>query len=279
MTFFFFLVVGFTLYFFFSPSPSLFCGPQPSGRPTGLSYNSALLPVVFSQAQLEVGGNVCNWRHPPELVGILPENMSEHPLETRALCQGSGPSTQYSEQEKPPWGSLTGACPQPLQGDCPVRLRGDVERGGAGRRTAQRPGGCPPGVLPCSPLPQLWASAVMVLGWVHRCTPETGGPRRAWFWVLFSGHAVIVSVESLSLQTGIGGQITGALPGFASFQQTLVRVSGFGGGGAPPFPSWQTESQLGPVCHSHNRCPPRAWGLRRPAVQLRRRQMLKRAPA
>lgn len=128
-------------------------------------------------------------------------------------------------------------------------------------------------------LPQLWASAVMVLGWVHRCTPETRGPRRAWFRVLFSGHVVIVSVESFSLQTGIGGQITGALPGLASFQQMLVRGSGFGGGGAPPFPSWQTESQLGPVCQSHNRCPLRAWGLRRPAVLLRRRQMLKRAPA
>lgn len=122
-----------------------------------------------------------------------------------------------------------GACPPPLRGDRPLRACGDVERGGAGWRTAQRPGGCPPGVLPCSPLPQLWASAVMVLGWVHRCILKTRGPRRAWFWLLFSGHAFIDSVESFSLQTGIGGQITGALPGFASFQQTLVWVSGFGG--------------------------------------------------
>lgn len=171
-----------------------------------------------------------------------------------------------------------GACPPPLRGDRPLRACGDVGRGGAGRRTAQRPGGCPPGVLPCSPLPQLWASAVMVLGWVHRCILKTRGPRRAWFWLLFSGHAFIDSVESFSLQTGIGGQITGALPGFASFQQTLVWVSGFGGG-APPFPSWQTEGQLGPVSHPHNRCPLGTWRLRRPAVLLRRRQMLKRAPA
>lgn len=69
---FFFLVVDFTLYFFFSPSPSLFCGSRPSEGPTGLGYNSALLPVVFAQAQLEAGGDICNWRHPPELVGILP---------------------------------------------------------------------------------------------------------------------------------------------------------------------------------------------------------------
>ena len=61
---FFFLVLDFTLYFFFSPSPSLFCGSRPSGGPTGLSYNSALPLVVFSEAQLEAGGDVCNWRHP-----------------------------------------------------------------------------------------------------------------------------------------------------------------------------------------------------------------------
>ena len=47
-------------------------------------------------------------------------------------------------------------------------------------------------------------------GGVHRCTPKTRGPLRAWFRLHFSGHAFIVSVESFSLQTGIGSQVTRA---------------------------------------------------------------------